>query len=193
MKNETKTKINLQYFAEDPKAEVKAEPKAEETQPRKQEGEFNSAAEFKKAYQELKDNTVPKEEFDKANERIAEMTRALIDGTKYSAPKGGEPVKEKSVKELAKEFTEDGIDNLEVAKRALAYREAVIKEFGVDPMVDIHSEDPEGDAQKAQNYVDVLTECIDNSGGSNTVFTAMFNERIKDTPIANAKAKGRRA
>lgn len=193
MTNETKTKINLQYFAEDPKAEVKAEPKGEETQPRKQEGEFNSAAEFKKAYQELKDNTVPKEEFDKANERIAEMTRALIDGTKYSAPKGEEPVKEKSVKELAKEFTEDGIDNLEVAKRALAYREAVIKEFGVDPMVDIHSEDPDGDAQKAQNYVDVLKECIDNSGGSNTVFTAMFNERIKDTPIANAKAKGRRA
>ncbi len=193
MTNETKTKINLQYFAEDPKAEVKAEPKGEETQPRKQEGEFNSAAEFKKAYEELKNNSVPKEQYEKARSEIAEMTKALIDGTKISAPKGEEPVKEKSIKELAKGFTEGGLENLEMAKRALAYRDAVIKEFGVDPMVDIHSDDPEGDEQKAQNYVDVLTECIDNSGGSNTVFTAMFNERIKDTPIANAKAKGRRA
>ena len=191
--NETKFKINLQYFAEDPKPEEKQpQPKPEEKQPQpKEKPQFSTAEEFSKAYKELKDSTVSKEQYEKVQSQLADVTKALIDGTtRATLPEGGKS-EEKSLKELAKEFTEQGIDNLEAAKRALKYRDAVIKKYGVDPMVDVHSEDPEGDSEKAQNYVTVLQECIDNSGGSNTVFTAMFNEKIKDTPLANAKVRRR--
>lgn len=192
MKNETKFKINLQYFTEDQKGGNPTPPPTDIPDDGNNKGdkiEFSSAEEFQKAYKKLQEESVPKSLLEEKNAQIADLTKAVIEGTTIS--KGGDGQEDKpSINELAKSMLEDGIGNLEFAKRTLKYRKAVIEETGQDPFVALNSEDPEVDGEKAANVADVLQDCIDKSGDSETVFTAMFNQRIKDTPLANA-AKGR--
>lgn len=190
MKNESK-KINLQFFAEEQAQEKQPEDtkKVDESAHQANKSQFNSAEEFQRAYRELQENSVPKSVVAEKDAQIADLTRAIIDGT--SIPQGGEGGEQKpEIKELAKSMLEDGIGNLEFAKRTLEYRAAVIEKTGHDPFVALNSEDPDGDGEKASNVADVLKDCVEKSGGSDSVFTALLNEKLKDTPLANA-TKGR--
>lgn len=194
MTNESKIKkINLQFFAEDDDPNKQDQNNDADNQPKQGEPNFNSAEEFKKAYARLQEESVPKSVVAEKDAKIAELTKAVIDGTTIS--QGGDSGEDKpALKDLAKDMLEDGIGNLEFAKRTLKYREAVIKETGHDPFVALNSEDPDSDGEKASNVADVLKDCIEKSGESDSVFTALLNEKLKDTPIANAtKGRARRA
>ena len=184
---ETTKKINLQFFAEDGEGDVKTPPAAEE----KKAPEFSTAEEFKKAYKELKDNSVDKALYEESQKQVRDLTKAVVDGVKVTLTEQGKEEKESDLKELAKSMFETGLDNLEYTKRVLKYRKAAIDKTGHDPFVAVNSEDPDGDAIKAQNVADVMEQCVEQSNGSPQLFTALFGDRIKETPLAGAKAKAR--
>lgn len=126
---------------------------------------------------ELKANYVPKGELEKA---IAERNKYFkMATTNYSAEQPEKEVK-KSTEELRKEFFSDmeNKTNLKLAEQALALRESIIENGGVDPFI------PQGrkisatqaDILAAENVAEGLQYCIDYAQGDPNLFRAAFNK-----------------
>lgn len=131
------------------------------------------------ALKEVRENSIPKSKYEEAQRTIEELTKAVIDGSGSNIQSNEEP-KEIPLKELAKDLLEDGIGNLEYSERALKYRDAYIKKFDKDPFAPNHAEMTEYDSARAEAVAEVMRECIDEANGSESVFTALFTERIKE-------------
>lgn len=154
--------------------------------------ESETIAALTKALQEQKANSVSKDEFEKIRKEKEELTKAIIDGSGL-VQKQSNDEKEVPIMDLAKSILEDGISNLESAKRELKYREAYMKKFDKDPFAPNHAEMTENDSLKAAAVAEIMQECIEEANGSSAVYTALFNERIKDDSpqmLAALKRKG---
>lgn len=145
-----------------------------------------TVAELTKAYKELQENSVSKEQYNELAKVNSDLVRSVIDGGSISGAKS-EPEETPDIKELAKATFEEGIGNLEYAKRSLKLREAYIKKFEKDPFAPNHAEMTQNDINRAEAVAEVMQECIEESGGSESVYTALFNERINaDSPQMKA-------
>ena len=145
-----------------------------------------------KALKEQKENSVSKEEFERVQKEKEELTKAIIDGSGLLNQSNKE-THEVPLKDLAKSVLEDGIGNLEYAKRALAYREEFMKKFGKDPFAPNHAEMTEHDSARAEAVAEIMADCIEAAQGSESVYNALFNDRVKeDSPqmLAHLKRKG---
>ena len=173
--------LNLQLFAEDP--EVKPEAKTPE---KKAPEEGQTVQELVKALQKVKAESVSREEFEKVQKENRELTKAIIEGS--PVPQSNKPQEKKpELKELAKACLEDGISNLEYAKRAMAYRDAVIDQKGVDPFVPNKHDVSDNDIERAQAVAEAYKECIEECDGNPEVFNALIASKIKnDDPITLA-------
>ena len=100
-----------------------------------------------------------------------------------------EEVKVRSAKEIAKEFIKnEPVSNREYIKRALEYREAVIREQGKDPF-----NDGKADALETQKVADALKFLVEDSDNDSD-FRYKFDQIVKDDPqiaaMLRAKKKG---
>lgn len=147
------------------------------------EQDFDPVAEIKA----IKDNTVPKEDYDKIVAEKDKYLKALIEGAQVDSP-AAEPA---DVKQLRADLFGNGeeLDNLTYCRKALELREALIEQEGVDIFVGRGSKltPTAEDYEAAQRVADVMQTCIDESNGDSSVFTAMLMSKTKDVVIPGKK------
>lgn len=180
MKDQSKKfKLNLQLFAEEehePTVEDQKIPPVEE----------NTV----KAFKELKENTVPKEDYLKVVKQNKELWEAALNG---ETVKDGD--KDKPVSPTVQELREDlyggkkQLSNLEYCEKTLLLRKALMEQGETDPFVPVGEKivPEQSDFEAAQRVADVLQECIDYANGDSEVFTNELQRRTVDIALPRRK------
>ena len=135
-----------------------------------QEGE-TTETEFDpvQAINELKQNTVSKEEYNKVKAEKDKYLKALIEGSQVADEKK-EPV---DIDELRKSLFTKDLDNLTFAKKALELRNELIEREGVDIFVGKGNKyaPDNSDYEAAQRVADAFQSCVDIADGDSEIFT----------------------
>ena len=145
-----------------------------------------------KEINELKQNSVSKEEYAKVVAEKNKYLKALIDGSQVAGEKSDKTV---NVKELRKDLFTKDLSNLEYAKKALELRNALIDSDGVDIFVGKGSKltPDESDYNAAQRVADAFQQCIDIADGDSEIFTRELMRITEDVaPQSKINPKIRR-
>lgn len=132
----------------------------------------------------FQENFVPKAKYDEAVKRGDNYLQAIIKHSEADVlKKEGVVTQDVNVQDLArKTFIEDNqMTDLEYCQNVLTIRNAQIAAGAPDPFLPADPEDR--DYQIAENVADVLDQCIKEAKGNNASFIALFNARLKDTPL----------
>lgn len=143
------------------------------------------------AINELKQNTVSKEEYNKVKAEKDKYLRALIEGSQVADEKK-EPVDIDALRKSL--FTED-LDNLTFTKKALALRNELIDKEGIDIFVGKGNKyvPTQADYESAQRVADAFQSCVDIADGDSEIFTRELMRITNDVgPQININPKIRR-
>lgn len=141
---------------------------------------IDSEQDYVQAINDLKSNTVSKEQYQKLRSENKKLLDALVNGQQIETPK-----EEKAdIAELRKKlFNKDGnLSNLEYVETTLQLRNALIENGDTDPFL------PYGDKvditndmrDKADRVAEALQECVDFADGDSGIFTAQLQRITKD-------------
>ena len=149
-----------------------------------------------KALKETRENSVPREEYEKLRKEKEQLVSDIINGG-GSAGSGQQvpPPQEASVEDLREKlYGSKGaeLNNLETIETTLQLRKAVIKRDGYDPFLPhgANIKPSELDIERAEAVAQTLQECIDEAKGDSGVFTALLQKKIADdSPVLTAHLK----
>lgn len=138
---------------------------------------------YLKAMQELKENTVPKEDYVKLKEENKRLINAFANGE--DNPLGNKQKDAPNIDALRAALTKEDQTNLEFCQNALNLRNALIEQGKEDPFLPKgHLIKPtEEDREKAQNVADVFQDCIDYAQGDSEAFTNELMRRTEKDDI----------
>ena len=162
-------KIDLQHFAEDPK-------------PEEQKFKQHEAPESNllKAYEELKETTVPREDY----EKVLEMNKQLLDAS-FNGKGDEEDEEEKSspsIDELRADLYggKKQLNDLEYWEKTLALRKACMEKGMTDPLVPVGKDvsPTQNDFAFAEKLVETVEECISLANGDSGEFTRQLDKRV---------------
>lgn len=140
------------------------------------------------AINELKEKTVPKEQYAKLKEENSKLLKSLINGETIEADQ--EPPAP-DVDQLRKELFsgEDQFTNLEYVTKTLELRDALMEQGKPDPFLPIgHQIAPtSSDIEAANRVAKVMRECVDAANGDPDLFTSLLMRETVDTPLSKAK------
>lgn len=151
--------------------------------------ESSPAQDYIQAINELKKNSVSRDEYDSLVAEKKELLNALVNGqTIEQSPEEDQGL---SAKDIRDSFFKDGseMNNYEFVKTALDLREAVLKETGNDIFVAAGNKltPTQEDYDKAQKVADVFQQCLDYSNGDSELFTNELMRRTNDVQGAFRK------
>ena len=137
------------------------------------------------AINELKQNSVSKEAYNKVVEEKNKYLKALIDGSQVAEAQPKEPV---DLDALRKDLFGKDLSNLEYVKKALQLRNELIEREGVDIFVGKGSKiaPDESDYVAAQRVADAFQSCIDVADGDSEIFTRELMRITKDVAPQNS-------
>lgn len=145
------------------------------------------------AINELKQNSVSKEDYNKVVAEKNKYLKALIDGNQVAEVQNKEPV---DIDGLRRELFsgEKDLTNLEYAKKALELRDAIIERDGVDIFVGRGSKltPTDEDYEAAQRVADGFQQCIDVAQGDSEIFTRELMRITEDVAPHKINPKIRR-
>lgn len=144
------------------------------------------------AIQELKNNTVSKELYNKVKTENKKLIDTLVSGGSIESP----VQKPKAdIGELRKElFNKDTqLSNLEFVEKSLELRDALLDAGEPDPFLPVGSRiSPTPEEERiAENVAEIYRECIEYADGDSEVFTNELMRRTIDV-MPTAKGRGRR-
>ena len=151
------------------------------------ETEFDPA----QSINELKQNTVSKEQYNTEKAEKDKSLKALIEGSQV-ADEQKEPV---DIDELRKSLFSKDLDNLTFAKKALELRNELIEKEGVDIFVGKGNKyaPDNSDYEAAQRVADAFQSCVDIADGDSEIFTRELMRITNDVaPQTNINPKIRR-
>lgn len=155
----------------------------------------NDSVDYIKAINEIKQNSVSREQYEKLKSERDDLLDTLINGGQVTnvmeAPT-------KSIQELrselfSKEAADKGMTNLEFVSKSLELRDAIIESGGTDPFLPIGRgiELTREDYDAAEFTAQQFRECVDIAQGNSEVFTAELMRRTVDNSLPTAnKTKG---
>ena len=132
--------------------------------------------------QKLKDNTVPKAEYDRLLKRNKELTQAWMNNQqqqqKQEDPDTIESLREELYSENRKEMT-----NLEAAQKTLKLRQKIIDSGKTDPFLSTNpkAEYSEEEIRTAERVADGLQNMVDEADGNAAYFNAMLKAQVDST------------
>jgi len=133
------------------------------------------------AINELKQNSVNREDYDKLKAENKKLLDSIVNGTpvEVEVPQG------KSIEELRANYLKEDQSNLEYITNALKLREALMAEGKPDPFLPIGEQilPTDEDVAKAAHVAEVLQECVDYAEGDSNVFTNELQRRLVDVKI----------
>ena len=145
------------------------------------------------AINELKQNTVPKAQYEQVVAEKNKYLKALIDGSQIADAKPKAPV---NIDELRQDLFSGKKDltNLEYAKKSLELREALIERDGVDIFVGRGSKltPTDEDYEAAQRVADAFQQCIEVADGDSEIFTRELMRITEDAAPHKINPKIRR-
>ena len=138
------------------------------------------------AIQNLKDNTVSKEQYEKLRAENKKLLNAVLNDQKAEKEEPVETVEQlqqdlKSIKKDLANAQEKGMSNLEFCSKALKYREKAMKLGLQDPFVPNSPTGPdENDFRSAERVAEALQKCVDESKGNPATFRNLFEQTVRD-------------
>lgn len=142
----------------------------------------NEQVDYIEAIKELKENSVPKDDYNKIVDENKKLVKALVDGGQIANP---DPEDEMTSEDIAKELCKPGITNLRYAELSLKHREKCLEEGKKDPYMPDGLNFKQGlnsDAEDAQKVADMLKSCIDQAQGNPDMYTSLLQAHMKDLP-----------
>lgn len=137
---------------------------------------------YVQAIQELKANSVSKEQYAKLKDENSKLLKSLINGETIEASSLPEKT---DVSKLRNELFDGDVQftNLEYVTKALQLRNAIIEEGGIDPFLPAgHKVIPDdNDIACAKKVAEVLQDCVEFADGDSGVFTAELQRRMIDS------------
>lgn len=151
----------------------------------------DSNIDYIKAINEMKQNSVSREQYEKLQKENKELLDTLINGGQVvqNVNEPARTISQMRTELFGKEAIEKEMTNLEFVTRSLELRDAVIEGGGIDPFlpvgkgIDITRDDIDAAEFTAQQF----RECIDIAQGNSEVFTAELMRRTIDNGLPTAK------
>lgn len=141
----------------------------------------STADEYATAIKELKEKTVPREEYEKLRGEHKALTKALAEGKKPQVVEVDTST-EKTTDEL-KAFILKNKDmcNLDYVKNALELRERMLKSGKPDPFAPNSRLKPttQFELDNARRVAAILKECVDSSNGDPRLFNSELQRRMR--------------
>ena len=133
------------------------------------------------AINELKQNSVNREDYDKLKAENKKLLDSIVNGTPVETP----IPQGKSIDELRAAYLKEDQSNLEYITNTLKLREALIAEGKPDPFLPIGEQilPTDEDIAAANKVASVLQECVDYAEGDSAVFTNELQRRLVDVKI----------
>ena len=151
----------------------------------------NDSVDYIKAINEMRQNSVSREQYEKLKGERDELLDTLINGGQVEMI---DPASKPSIEELRKELfskeaADKGMTNLEFVSKSLELRDAIIESGGTDPFLPIGRgiELTRDDYEAAEFTAQQFRECIDIAQGNSEVFTAELMRRTVDNSLPTAK------
>lgn len=143
----------------------------------------NNEVDYIQAIQDLKANSVPKEQYLKLKQENKKLIQNLVEGTSEVS---GAPAPKADVDQLRKDlFKRDtSMTNLTYIDNALKLREALIERGDKDPFLPWgHQISPtDADISTANKVASILQECVDYADGDASVFQSELQRVLEETP-----------
>lgn len=161
-----------------------------------QTNETNTAADYIEAINQLKQNSVSRNEYDALVAEKKQLLQSIVNGVQQTQEETQAAPDYEAIKKEARENLFGGkkeLSNLEYCQNALNLREAVLETEGIDIFVGQgHNITPEqSDYEKAERVAAVMAECIEKAQGNSSIFTAELMARTKDVSLPGARANNR--
>ena len=136
--------------------------------------------------EELKQNTVSKDEYLKLKADNAKLMKALINNEQI-ASEADKPAFD--LEKTAKELLNGENTNLEYIKKSLQIRQHIKDTKGIDVFVNQGGIERPTEAQiaAAENVASVLQECVDEAQGDPAAFQVALQRRTVDPPMARVR------
>ena len=133
------------------------------------------------AINELKQNSVNREDYNKLKAENKKLLDSIVNGTSVEV----QSQQRKSIEELRAAYLKEDQTNLEYISNALKLREALISEGKPDPFLPIGEQilPTDEDVAAANKVASVLQECVDYAEGDSAVFTNELQRRLVDVKI----------
>ena len=133
------------------------------------------------AINELKQNSVNREDYNKLKAENKKLLDSIVNGT----PVEVQSPQRKSIEELRAAYLKEDQTNLEYISNALKLREALMAEGKPDPFLPIGEQilPTDEDVAAANKVASVLQECVDYAEGDSAVFTNELQRRLVDVKI----------
>ena len=140
----------------------------------------DGSEDYVKVIQELKENTVPKDQYSKLLDEKKRLIEALRDGNTLEEEDA--PKTNKELRGII--FGRERRSNVELAEAMLTLRNNLVEEGGhsASPFLPTSGAISQSDLDDEQMFVDLLEHCIDLADGDNGVFTAEFQRHLKESP-----------
>lgn len=139
-------------------------------------------ADYIAAIKELKETTVPRDQYAKLKEENKRLLQSVLNGEQLE---GGAAASTPDVAELRKAlFNGDGqMTNLEYVTKTLELRDQLISEGKPDPFLPVgHNIAPTNeDIEAAERVAKVLKDCVDYADGDSSIFTSELQRVMVDT------------
>lgn len=130
----------------------------------------------------LKATTVSKEEYDKILNENRNLLQTIVEGnSQQSTSVDNKP--QVNLNDLRKDLFQGHNNNIEYVTKALALRQGIIDQGGIDPFLPIgHNIVPsEEDIASANRVAKVFSECVEYAQGDNESFTNELQRRTIDS------------
>lgn len=140
------------------------------------------------AINELKQNSVRKEQYEKLREENKRLLDTLVSGGQLEIQADEELV---DVEGIRKELFSGELNNLEYASKALELRDALIEKGEPDPFLAYGARimPTAEDIDAANRVAEVLRSCIDYSDGNSEIFTNELQRVMVDSAPMSTNRK----
>lgn len=144
----------------------------------------NDNNQYIEALKKVKEDFVPKEEYNK----LMEENKSLIDGIINGKPTSPEETVKPEPVDLGKlrsEIFNGELNNLEYVKKSLQLRKEVMSRGEPDPFLPVGQRitPTDYDIEKANQVAEVLQDCVDYADGDSEIFTQELMRRTIDVKI----------
>lgn len=140
-----------------------------------------SAEEYIKTIEEMRRNSVSKEEYDKLRGERNSLLQSLSRGEYITTA----PTREKKdIDELRRNLAKPDQTNLEYWTNAMTLREELMEQGKPDPFIPVGRQIQASEADKvsAQKVADGIQYCIEKSGGNPALFTSYLQQITVEPP-----------
>lgn len=150
----------------------------------------NDSVDYISAINEIKQNSVSKEAYEKLKADNKRLLDAVVSGKEIEI----EAKPQKTRQEALEGWTKEDVNNIDFFQNLLDYRDICIAETEIDPALSIGNKVNGVDMtpEKADEIAQFLREQLEVADGDNAIFTREYQRLIKDTAIPRPTSGKRR-